>query len=174
MTALCAGAADTRAALAAVPVHAGTGWRKSGRASGLLTPSPMQHVERLEPPVSATKRRRRAIGFAGPGCTGCSFGCDAGFHVLRHWDWLPRIAFSPEARRAVADPTALRVVHVQCVIAADTVSRRRSHALMKDATPSASSFSQTARRSMPIASSAVQVARASSMREEMVSPAKVP
>ena len=88
-------------ALAAVPVHTGTGWRKPGRASGLLTPSPMRHVERLEPPVAAKKRRRRAIGPAGPGCTGCSLCSDAGFHVLRHWERLPRIAFSPEAKGAV-------------------------------------------------------------------------
>ena len=94
------------AALAAVPVHTGTGWRKPGRASGLLTPSPMQHVERLEPPVAARKRRRRAIGFAGPGCTGCSLCSDAGFHVLRHWERLPRIAFSPEAKGAVDFSTA--------------------------------------------------------------------
>ena len=103
---LCACDELRRAALAAVPVHTGTGWRKPGRASGLLTPSPMQHVERLEPPVAARKRRRRAIGFAGPGCTGCSLCSDAGFHVLRHWERLPRIAFSPEAKGAVDFSTA--------------------------------------------------------------------
>ena len=69
---------------------------------------------------------------------------------------------------------AWNVVRSGQAIAERTVSRRRSQALMKDVTPSASSLSQTAIRSIPSASNACQVAAAAAMLGVIVLSKKAP